>query len=262
MTETIFRQGSRAKAESPSLVDPRLQARRIEVARGQGRKRRRWVAAGVVAVGLVVGAAALTQSPALDVDALPVKGGSRVSPDEARAASGIVQGAPMVGVDTAAAERRLEALPWIERASVSRSWPGTVQIALVERTPIAVVGSGAGAVEVDRTGRVLGPAAGDDLPVVAGGAASVGDELTSAQRRALSALAGLPDELRPEVASADASASGIRFTLGDGIVVRWGDPSQPTAKADALQVLLEQADRSTIATIDVSVPRAATVTRT
>jgi len=46
------------------------------------------------------------------------------------------------------------------------------------------------------------------------------------------------------------------------ITVRWGDTSQPTAKVDALQALLEQADRATIDRIDITVPRASTITRT
>jgi cell division protein FtsQ len=267
VTETVFRQRSKASStarrETPSLVDPRLQARRIEVARGQGRRRLRWIVLGMAVVALVAGAIALTQSPVLDVDRVTVKGADRTEQAEARAASGIARGSAMVGIDVSAAERRLEALPWVESATVTRSWPGTVQIALVERTPLAIVGTGSVAVEVDRDGRVLGPAAGGDgLPVVAGQAAAAGDELAGPQRQALATLADLPKDLRADVAAARATSAGIGFTLSDGIEVSWGDRSQPSAKADALQVLLEQAGRDTIATIDVSVPRAATVTRT
>ena len=283
MTETIFSQRAKpakgraakpraskpAKAskapknrpESPSLVDPRLQARRIEVARGAGRRRLRWVVAGVAIGALVVGAFALAQSPVLDVDAVSVQGARHMTKSDVAAASGIVRGTPMIGLDAPAAERRLEALPWIERATVTRSWPGTVHIEVAERRPVAVVGSGSDAVAVARDGRVLGPAGDDELPVVAGNAAEVGGDLSATQRWVLATVAGLPAELRAEVAAASATPSGIRLTLDDEITVRWGDSSQPTAKADALGVLLDQADRPTIDTIDVSVPRAATVTR-
>ncbi|WP_421119817.1 cell division protein FtsQ/DivIB [Aquihabitans daechungensis] len=249
------------RIESPSFVDPRLQARRVEVARGQGRRRLRWILLAVVVVVLLVGAFAVTQSPALDVDEVAVRGASRTEQAEARAASGIAIGSPLVSLDAPAVERRLEALPWVEQASVSRSWPGTVRISLVERTPVAVVGSGAGAVQVDRDGRALGPASDDGLPVVSGDAVVPGEELPPTQRWVVATIADLPAELRSEVAAASATPSGIRLTLTDGIEVRWGDSSQPTAKADAVQVLLEQADRATIAAIDVTVPRAATVTR-
>jgi cell division protein FtsQ len=250
-----------AKPSTPSLVDPRLQARRVEVARGQGRRRLRWVVLGVLVVVLIVGAFALVRSPALDVDRIEVRGAARTEQAEAREASGIALGSALVSLDAPAAERRLEAIPWVERATVSRSWPGTVRIALVERTPVAVVGTGAQAVQVDRDGRALAPASGADLPVVAGDPVAPGEHGSPTQRWVVATVAGLPADLRREVAAAAATPSGIRLTLRDGIDVRWGDASQPTAKADAVQVLLEQADRSTIATIDVTVPRAATVTR-
>ena len=252
---------ARAKPASPSLVDPRLQARRIEVARGQGRRRLRWVAAGVVVVLLIVGAFALTRSPVLDVDAVTVRGASTVDRSEVVEASGIVAGTPMLDVDGSAAASRIEALPWIDHATVTRNWPGAVTISVVERTPVAAVGEGSAAVAVDREGRVLGPAGDRDLPVIAGDPADVGTSISATQRWVAGAVAGLPTDLRREVAQASATPTGIRLTLTDGIVVRWGDTAQPRAKADALQVLLDQADRATIATIDVTVPRAATVTR-
>ncbi len=253
--------GRKAKPASPSLVDPRLQARRIEVARGQGRRRLRWVVAGVVLVLLVVAGFALTQSPVLDVDTVAVTGTTQADRAEVLTASGIALGSPMIEVDTSAAAGRIEALPWVARASVAQDWPGTVTITVTERTPVAAVGSGSAAMAVDREGRVLGPVGDRELPVVAGDAAPAGDDLTATQRWVVGALGELPAGLRREVAGASATPSGIRLTLTDDIEVRWGDRSQPSAKADALQVLLEQADRSTIATIDVTVPRAATVTR-
>ncbi len=271
-TDTVFRQRAKSpkpaksakpakRPKSPSLVDPRLQARRIEVARGNGRRRLRWVLAAAAVIVVLVGAFALVQSPVLDVDRIEVRGASQAEQDAAAEASGIALGSPMVSLDAPAVSRRLEAIPWVEQASVSRSWPGTIDIALVKRTPVAVVGVGADAVQVDREGRALATATGDDLPVLSGEPVTVGDRLPATQRWIVATVAELPAPLRAEVAGASATPSGIRLTLTDDIEVRWGDRSQPTAKADALGVLLEQADRATIATIDVSVPRAATVTR-
>ena len=173
----------------------------------------------------------------------------------------MASGSPMVGLDAPAVERRLEAVPWVERASVSRAWPGTVRISLVERRPVAVVGSGAAGVQVDGDGRAIAPAGDAELPLVAGDPVAVGERLTATQRWVVANLAAMPSSLREEIATASATPTGIRLTLGDDIEVRWGDSSQPSAKADAVTVLLEQADRPTIAVIDVTVPRAATVTR-
>ena len=243
-------------------VEPKLQARRIEVARHQGRRRLRFV---VLVLGVVIAVVAVfgaTRSPALDVDHVVVRGADQTGAAAVRRASGVPLGRPLVSVDPAHVEARLERLPWVERASVARSWPGTVRITLTERTPIAVVGTGSAAVVVDGDGRAIAAAHHEDLPVVAGAPVAVGRELAAPRRSVVSILEEMPAALRREVAAAHATPSGIALTLTDDITVRWGDSSQPSAKADALAVLLEQADRSTIAGIDVSVPRAATVTRT
>lgn len=251
---------SRPAARTPR-VEPKMAARRMEVARDQGRRRLRWLLAIVTVVVVLAGTFALTQSPALDVDHVTVTGTSAARVAAVRKAAAVPVGSAMVSVDPSAAASRVESLPWVDRATVSRSWPGTVRISVVERTGVAIVGSGADAVVVAADGRALGPAAGRKLPVVSGDPVAVGDQVPATARSVVSVLAGLPTSLRAEVAAAHVAPSGVSLTLSDDIRVRWGDSSQPSAKADALQVLLEQADRSTIDVIDVSVPRAATVTR-
>lgn len=247
---------------STTLIDPRLRDRRIEVARDQGRKRLRRFVVLAVLVLLVGGAVAATRSPLLDVDRVQVRGAANTDAAAARKAAGVELGRPMVSVDPAAVERRIARLPWVQDATVTRSWPGTVTVTLVERTPVATMGSGSSAVLVDDQGRVLGPAAGAKaLPEVAGTPRQAGRRVRAAQRSALSVVAGLPVDLRRQVVRAWATPSGVVLRLDDDIVVRWGDTGQPSAKAEALRVLLDEADRPTIATIDVSVPRAATLTR-
>lgn len=252
---------TRSTGRAPQ-VEPKLQARRIEVARDRGRRRLRIVLVVAVLVVVLVGLGALTRSPALDVDQVQVRGVPAAQRDDVREAAAVAAGTPMLSVDAAGAEDRLEALPWVASASIARSWPGTVVVTVAPRRPIALVGEGSDAVQVDATGRAIRPARpGSALPVVGGPAIEVGQVVAPGRRAVVHVLAGLPDELRAEVASAHASPSGTVLELTDGIRVRWGDTGLPTAKADALAVLLEQADRQTIATIDVSVPRAAALTR-
>jgi cell division protein FtsQ len=251
----------RQRSGGAPRVEPKLQARRIEVARDQGRRRLRYLVLLATVVVLIVGAYALAQSPVLDVDQVTVSGANRTEAGVAREAAGIDLGRAMVSVDPGAAEARLEALPWVEQATVRRDWPGAVAITLVERTPVAMVGAASSAVLVDGDGRALGPADDDALPLVAGDAVEAGETIGADQLAVVAILADMPDELRAEVAEATGSASGTTLVLTDGIEVRWGDQTQSTAKSDALQVLLEQADRPTIDGIDVSVPRAATLTR-
>lgn len=244
-------------------IDPRLRARRNEVARHQGRRRlRRLVALIVVAVGLV-GAAALTRTPVLDVDHVTVTGAGRTGTDAARAAAGVDRGRAMVSVDLGAARARLEALPWVLRATVARRWPGTVAVTLVERRPVAVVGRGFAAVLVDRDGRILGPPSPrrEAVPVVHVPAGPPGERLGPRGRTLVAVVAGLPADLRRDVVGVRPSSKGVELELRDAIAVRWGDASQPVAKADAVRALLRQADRRTIATVDVTVPATPALTR-
>jgi cell division septal protein FtsQ len=127
---------------------------------------------------------------------------------------------------------------------------------------VAVVGTGDGAVLVDADGLVLAAAPeGAALPTVPGAAAPAGSSVADRQRQAVAVVARLPDGLAAEVAQAHRTRVGVVLELQDGIEVRWGDASGGEAKAESLAVLLAQADRATIATIDVTVPRAATLTR-
>jgi cell division protein FtsQ len=50
----------------------------------------------------------------------------------------VLIGDPILGFDTVAAKARLEALPWVERASVGRFLPSTIRVELEERKPLAL----------------------------------------------------------------------------------------------------------------------------
>lgn len=244
-------------------MDPRLRARRVEIARDRGRRRvRRTVALAAVTV-LVLGAVAATRSPLLDVDAVSVNGSRHSGEAATLDAAGIAPGRPMTSVDLAAAEARLEQMPWVAAAEVSRQWPGTVRIRVTERSAVAVAGQGIGALLVDRHGRLLGPASGDEeLPtVVDDPRARPGGELPPARRAVVALLADLPASLRSEVAQGMVTPDGLGLVLQDGIRVRLGDRTRLRAKSDAVELLLAEADRASIASIDVAVPAAPALTR-
>ena len=66
-------------------------------------------------------------------------------------------GEPVLLVDTLAAERELESIPWIERAFVTTDFPDRVLIDVRERRPLATFRGSDGRYRViDRDGRVLG----------------------------------------------------------------------------------------------------------
>jgi cell division septal protein FtsQ len=135
--------------------DPRLRDRWVATRRAAGR-RRLWVLA--VAVGLLtVGAlaVAVARSSLLGMDSIEVRGAAETPAAAVRLASGIDRGEPLLFLDAAAVARRVERLPWVRDAEVSTRLPGTVEIRVRERTPIAWADAAGAVAVLDRDGRVL-----------------------------------------------------------------------------------------------------------
>jgi cell division protein FtsQ len=61
--------------------------------------------------------------------------------------------------DTQAVKSRIERLPWVATAEITRGFPGRLDIRISERQPFAVWRRGGSDYLVDKTGRVLGAAA-------------------------------------------------------------------------------------------------------
>ncbi|WP_051432204.1 cell division protein FtsQ/DivIB [Rhodovibrio salinarum] len=115
-----------------------------------------------------VGAAA---NAGLTLDQVIVTGRERTQPDSILAALGIRQGGPILGFDPAQAKRRLENLPWVKAATVERRLPGTVRIALTERTPLALWQLDGRLSVIDHEGHRIdrtAPEAHTNLPLVVG----------------------------------------------------------------------------------------------
>lgn len=220
----------------------------------------------VAAILLFTGATwVTTRSTLLDVDHVQVSGGAVVTPDEATTGAGLRRGQPMISVDTAAAERRLRRLPWIDTAFVERAFPNTVRIHLTERVATAVAARPAGGwVVLDRTGRVLAdrPDRPADLPEVIGAGETPAPAATlDTARAALDVLAVLPETIRKQVTSA--RLEGEAVTLYTGVrEIRIGPPTALAAKAAALSVLLERVGGRSVAVLDVRVPQAPVVVPT
>ncbi len=239
-----------------------MAARVDQVAQGRARRQARRRGRIVLVLLVVTVLFGLSRSPLVDVDHIEVSGAQRTDAGALRSALRIDRGRPLVSVDEAAAAARLRDLPWVDTATVSTRWPGTVRVRITEREAVAVAGSGDGTVLVDATGRVLGPA-GDDpgLPRVSKGAGQPGSLLEGDPRRLTAVVAALPAALLSEVAEVTESGGVIDLELHDGIEVRLGEATRVRTKGEAVLALLDQADRASIATIDVTVPGAAALTR-
>jgi cell division protein FtsQ len=175
-----------------------------------------------------------------------------------RAAAAVPVGRSLARVDVRAVHERVAALPPVGRVSVRRKLPGTVEIAVTERTPAAVVersGSDPGLWLIDASGVVYTRAesrpAGLTLLRIPAPAAE--DPTT---RAALTVLRALPPELLTPTAvlAADAPAR-IRLEFTDGRVIIWGDATENAEKVRVALVLITKPGR----TIDVSAPSLVTV---
>ena len=73
--------------------------------------------------------------------------------------------------DADAALKRIERIPWVDTAQITRAFPGSLRIEIRERVPAAIWSRGDKTYLIDATGRVLGPVPATNgwvLPQVAG----------------------------------------------------------------------------------------------
>ncbi len=66
--------------------------------------------------------------------------------------------------DASEARRRIETLPWVEKASISRVFPDALDVRISERQPFAVWRLGSRSAVIDRNGRPIAPVAADAMP--------------------------------------------------------------------------------------------------
>jgi cell division protein FtsQ len=178
-----------------------------------------------------------------------VSGNTTMSSVRVEAVAKVPMGTQLARVDLAAVQARVESMPQVRSASVSRSWPHTIAISITERTPVAVVDRGADLQGVDEDGVLFGSYARrpDDLPLIST-AADVKAEALAESARVVTALRA---DIAAEVERVDVeSVDRIRLRLTGGRTVMWGSAEQSAEKAEVLAVLLEQPGNE----IDVSVP--------
>lgn len=211
-------------------IDPRMRARRV-AARKDENKRKLFifglVFAAVAAVVLVV---AMLGSRIFDVREVDVQG--VVYSDQAAVDAVVTElrGQAVLLVDTRAAEVQLEAIPWVERATVRRDFPHTVYIDIRERRPVASFQGADGMFRViDASGRVLDVLAGQPVEylVITGQHAAVpaGEFAGPSYAAAANLVLSLPDELRAITSSVgiNPTTGGLSMVVNGTIQVRLGD---------------------------------------
>ena len=233
------------------------------VRRFMARARKRRLQAAVpwaIAAGVLVLAGALLWvvygTPVLGVRSVQVVGTSFLNAEQVVQAAAVPMREPLARVDLDAVRARVQGLAPVEKAIVSRSWPDTVKVEVVERTPVAAVPDGKhqwtlmdGAGVSYRTVTELP----DGLPLAELASPGPTDVNT---RSALTVLAALTDDLREQLVGIEVRAAAqITLHLKKGRTVVWGDDTQSPSKAQVATALIKR--DGTV--IDVSAPDVVTI---
>ncbi|MGE0453049.1 MAG: cell division protein FtsQ/DivIB [Vicinamibacteria bacterium] len=186
-------------------------------------------AAGLLLLaGLWLGYSRVMASERLRVARVDVRGQRFLSEGEVRELLGPAVGENILTLDLAELKRRLRASPWVADATVVRTLPDTLSVAIVERVPLALA-------EADRLYLmdgdgtlidVYGPrTAVFDMPIVRGLAGVDGEARRDRAGRAGALLADL-GELGAEVSEVQVESSGdLRVVLrGAGEILKVGAP--------------------------------------
>jgi len=251
----------------------RMWLRRATVEHRRRRRRLRILAAFLASASAAGIGWGTLRSELFDTDSVivrPEKSGSPRTTSDQVAAATKARGTALIDLDLQAMARRVEDLPWVDRASVRRSWPGTVEVVFTERIPVASV-EVRGSISrllVDNTGRILGTAtpSDDKLPRLLRleGKFEVGSILDSRSQDLLAAAAAIPDPMGASVVGVglvEGPGGGVVLRLRPQGLVLLGDVSDLAQKMVAAAAVFAQVDLTDLNTIDVRVAVSPVVSR-
>ena len=97
-----------------------------------------------------------TAGAGMTVQRIETSGSERIPAEAIRTATAVDIGTPIFAVDLASARGRVEAIGWVESATVERRLPSTLHVHIVERKPVALWQRNQRLVMVDRAGTEIG----------------------------------------------------------------------------------------------------------
>lgn len=213
-------------------MDPRLAARRRNVAESRVRRGIRRLLVVLLVVGLAAVTLAVLRSGLFSLDRIETQGESQIDPVAMVAAVGVEMGMPLIEIDLEEAEDALEADPRVVSAEVGRRWPSGLLIEVVERFPVAWVDRGQGWQHLAVDGVVLAEGdPGPDAPRI---------RSTPQEDRAVEAALVFVDSLADPLQAGlviDARTQELSATW-NGLSIRLGRPTDMVEKARALEVVI------------------------
>ncbi len=227
-----------------------------------GRRRAAWSIAAV-SILFVVGVVAVSRSSAFDVRRFEVSGSDHLHRARLLSIAGITRSTNVLWLDEGAAERRLEAEPWIADADVRATFPLTIEVSVTERSPVAVArGDVVSLMAADGTSLGSGRAP-RGLPVIELGALGPVEGVRPSPVGAARALGAMTPALRAQVARVRVLLDGtLELRLRDGPTVMFGTPDDAYRKARTIDRVLSWArtQGAAIRALSVAAPSAPAAT--
>ncbi|MFE1169012.1 cell division protein FtsQ/DivIB [Nocardiopsis sp. NPDC058789] len=201
----------------------------------------------------------LLGSRLLVVRDVAVTGLDRVSKEEVVAAVSVETGTPLIRVDLDQGRDRAEGIDLVESAEVSRGWPATLRVEVVERRPLLAIRMGEEYRLVDGDGvRIEDSATRPGTHPLVRVTGEI--EENTAVRAAADIVEEAPDSLIAQIQLIDATdTDDITVELGDGSVVEWGDARDTASKSAVLRVLMREHPPEAGRVYDVGTPDLAIV---
>lgn len=231
---------------------------------------RRYARLGVLLVSASLAVFIVTNTAFFRVQDIRVTGASRVPPHEIASLSGLSKGQHMFSFRSEDVKALVMRQPWVLSTTVSRRFPGVVEIAVTERTPVACVPYHNGFLTVDEEARVLDFSSGGKIPypIISGwspASAAAGDFVQSAGilsgiRCVLGASPAMRERISELAVEKDQS---ILLYLAGGLRVYFGQAdAQAQKRFNVLESVLEDISNNKINALYVDLRYANPVIKT
>jgi cell division protein FtsQ len=197
----------------------------------------------VGSVALVISGVAASRWSAFDVRGIEVSGADHLHRPQIVRIAGISNTTKAIWLDEGVAERRLEGEPWIAEADVRVTLALTVEIAVHERSPVAVArGAVTSLMAADGTVLESGTIP-RGLPVIELGGVGTVEGIRPSPVGAARALGTMAPALRARVARVRVLLDGtLELRLRGGPTVRFGTPEDAEHKAVTIGRMLAWAE--------------------
>lgn len=200
-------------------------------------RRRRLIGWSTLVLVVAAGTVAVLQTGMTEVASVRVQGVEQLDPGEVRRASGISPGMNAIGLDLQTAATKVEALPLVEDATVSKDGAFEVVITVTERRPrlIVVAPDGRRGVDADAVAMSL-PASPVALTLPELTVDRIDDLEPSTTRAAIRLWDRLRAAERKRAAMSWGAVHGLSMQLGP-TWVRFGSGEDLGAKVDAYRAI-------------------------